>query len=99
MVKISTKELNEYMKAKRLIIELKNTYTPKQLFNKYNLIVDTNPESDYEDEIFYNDDLRSHCGYMEDESTLEIEPIYYASFYPENFRKLIEDAKSITISD
>lgn len=98
MVEVSNKQLDKYAKSKFLMIKLKTPHTARQLFNKYKLFV-AESKSDYEDEIFYNDDLRSRCGYVEDESTLEFEPRYYASIYPKEFKRLIENAKSVTISN
>ncbi len=97
MAKFSEDQVEKYSRAKLLIVEFKYPYTRRQLFRNYKLFVDTDPKSDYEDEIFYNDDLRSRCGYVEDNSTLEIYPKHYAQLYPKEFRTLIENAKSVEI--
>lgn len=67
----------------------------KYLWEQYHLDADIDPESDHYLELFYNEDLRSICGHVNDIDSIFITSEYYEKFHPEQYAKLIADNRVI----
>jgi hypothetical protein len=75
--------------------------TPKKL-SKYlwkNYHFEISTEEDYEDHLFYNPDLRSEMGFVEESGSgsviLVVFPKYFAEFYPDEWKKLSKVSRVI----
>lgn len=107
-MKICDKCIDRYAKANRLkiVLPIPENKTDKQLnrylMNRYSFYIDLDKDSEYELCLFYNYDLRSLFGNVEEYFTnpiaLDISPRYYASGWENtHFKKLMEDSESVKI--
>ena len=74
----------------------------KHLWNRYHLDVDLDPESDNYLDVFYNYDLRSFCGWLQDFDSLSLFPKYYKEGWdgPDGYyTRLVEENRIITVCD
>ncbi len=92
-MELTEKQIEKYAMAKELVIEMPKTITNRML-KKYHLNMGLMDE-DVEGDLFYNDDLRSICGYCDDDKIMHLDPHYYAKMFPEYFEKLLKDAVSV----
>ena len=63
----------------------------KEFLSRYHLDLDIDKESDYFLDLFYNADLRSHCGWSEEFTFLRIFPEYYAKGWEDTYWKKLKD--------
>ena len=95
-MKLTENQIKKYANAKELKIEMPKTIT-NRILKKYHLNMGL-AEEDIEGDLFYNDDLRSICGYCDDDRIMYLDPYYYAKMFPEYFEKLLNDAVSVEIT-
>jgi len=86
-----------------MVLEFKesfNTYEDfqKTLWEKYHLDLELDEESDYDENLFYNSDLRSWCGFMEELGVIRLFPEYYRLGWEDSYyKRLIGDTITLEI--
>lgn len=110
MTKADVQRLEVFAQAQELKIQLPEKTTKKKLWSRYHLDIgaiececpDDTEECECGDTLFYNSDLRSMCGMLDedrDPSGLILWPKYYAKGWEQTyFKKLIQDALQVTVS-
>ncbi len=56
-----------------------------KFLKRYHLDLDIDEESDYYEDLFYNADLRSFCGWSEEFNQLRMFPEYYAEGWEDSY--------------
>ena len=63
----------------------------KESLKKYHLDLDIDPDSEDYLNLYYNQDLRSFCGWSEEFNTLRMFPEYYAKGWEDTYWKKLKD--------
>jgi len=100
--RLTKEQVMLFANARELQVELPTNTTKRQLSQKYHLFYDPDEEGDNQGyDFFWNQDLRSACGFVDPEgygfTEMILFPEYYVKFEPQAFLKLLHDAESITV--
>lgn len=69
-----------------------------KFLKRYHLDLDIDEESEYYEDLFYNADLRSFCGWSEEFNQLRMFPKYYAQGWEDTYwKKLVDEATDFQV--